>query len=326
MKVHSLIGCHPRVWCLSLAFICSTAVLAQTPSQDAASVASTAWLSSLSAPVHLEGTLAKVQASGAVAIGYRDSSVPFSYLDTQGKPIGYSIELCRLLVQAIAKAVNRPVEVRWVPVTSATRFDAITSGRADLECGSTTSNRERQKTVAFSPTFFVAGTKLLVRKGSPVRDYLQLKGRKVAVTAGTTNEKTLRELSDRFKLDLQITPMRDHAESFAQVTQGTADAFATDDVLLYGLIAQTPGGRGQYAVVGDFLSYDPYGVMFRKDDPQLAKLVAESFQALAADGEIERQYRRWFQRKLPGGGQTLNLPMSPQLEVILESLAATQKE
>lgn len=135
----------------------------------------------------------------------------------------------------------------------------------------------------------------------------------------------MNDLSQRFQLNLQIMPMRDHAESFAQVTSGAADAFATDDVLLYGLIARTPNGRSQYNVVGDFLSYDPYGVMFRKNDPQLAKLVTDAFHALAADGEIERQYRRWFQRRLPSG-QTLNLPMSPQLEVILESLAATQKE
>lgn len=303
----------------------STTALAQTPLQDAIAPRDTVWLSGITAPIHLNGTLAKVQESGSIAIGYRDSSIPFSYLDAGGKPIGYSIELCRSLVQAVQSAVHKPIEIRWVPVTSATRFDAITSGKADLECGSTTNNRERQKTVAFSPTFFVAGTKLLVRKGSSVRDYTQLKGKKVAVTSGTTNEKTMNDLSQRFQLNLQIMPMRDHAESFAQVTSGAAETFATDDVLLYGLIAQTPNGRSQYNVVGDFLSYDPYGVMFRKNDPQLAKLVADAFQALAADGEIQRQYTRWFQRRLPSG-QTLNMPMSPQLEVILESLAATQKE
>ena len=277
------------------------------------------------APTALSGTLAKVHQKGEVALAYRDSSVPFSYLDARGKPIGYSIELCKAVVHAMEVAVHKPLAIRWVPVTSATRFEAITSGQADLECGSTTSNKERQQTVAFSPTFFVSGTKLLVQKASPVRDYTQLAGQKVAVTSGTTNEKTLRDLSERFQLNLQITPMRDHAESFAQVVSGAAAAFATDDVLLYGFIAQTPKGREQYAVVGDFLSYDPYGLMYRKDDPAMAKLVTDSFQALAADGEIERQYRRWFLKKLPSG-QTLNLPMSPQLQIILESLAATQTE
>ena len=277
------------------------------------------------APTALTGTLAKVHQKGEVALAYRDSSLPFSYLDARGKPIGYSIELCKAIVHAMEVAVHKPLAIRWVPVTSATRFEAIISGQADLECGSTTSNKERQQTVAFSPTFFVSGTKLLVQKASPVRDYTQLVGKKVAVTSGTTNEKTLRDLSERFQLNLQITPMRDHAESFAQVVSGAAEAFATDDVLLYGFIAQTPKGRDQYAVVGDFLSYDPYGLMYRKDDPAMAKLVTDSFQALAADGEIERQYRRWFLKKLPSG-QTLNLPMSPQLQIILESLAATQTE
>ncbi|MDR2335970.1 MAG: amino acid ABC transporter substrate-binding protein [Burkholderiaceae bacterium] len=302
-----------------------TAAAQGQPAAQEPPLSSIRWSSVVSAPTQLSGTLAKVHASGRVAIAYRESSVPFSYLDAQRQPIGYAIELCKGIVQAMSAAVHRPLAIQWVPVTSATRMNAIVSEQADLECGSTTSNRERQKTVAFSPTYFVAGTKLLVRKGSPVRDYRQLAGKRVAVTSGTTNEKTLHDLSDRFKLDLKIRPMRDHAESFAQVASGKVDAFATDDVLLYGLIAQTPGGRGQYQVVGDFLSYDPYGVMFRKDDPQLSRLVTEAFQALAADGEIERQYQRWFLKKLPGG-QTLNLPMSPQLEVILESLAATQTE
>ena len=308
---------------LALAWLGAGICQAQTSAENLAEQRSSAWLNGITAPVQLNGTLAKVQASGSVAIGYRDSSVPFSYLDAGGQPIGYSIELCRSLVQAMQAAVNQPLQIRWVPVTSATRFDAITSGKADLECGSTTNNRERQKIVAFSPTFFIAGTKLLVRKDSGVREYSQLKGKKVTVTSGTTNEKVMQNLSDRFQLHLQIMPQRDHAESFARVTSGAADAFATDDVLLYGLLAQTPGGRRQYAVVGDFLSFDPYAVMFRKDDPQLAKLVTDAFQALAADGEIQRQYTRWFQRKLPSG-QTLNLTMSPQLEVILESMAGKQ--
>ena len=277
------------------------------------------------APVALTGTLAKVHQKVEIALAYRDSSIPFSYLDVRGKPIGYSIELCKALVHAMEVAVHKPLAIRWVPVTSATRQDAITSGQADVECGSTTSNKDRQQAVSFSPTFFVAGTKLLVKKDSAVRSYTALAGKKVAVTAGTTNEKTMRDLSDRFGLNLQVMPMRDHAESFAQVVNGTAEAFATDDVLLYGLIARTPRGREQYAVVGDFLSYDPYGLMFRKDDPQMTRLVTDTFQALAADGEIQRQYQRWFTKKLPSG-ETLNLPMSPQLQIILESLAATQTE
>ena len=277
-------------------------------------------------PQVLTGTLAQVRASGSIALAYRGSSVPFSYLDARGQPIGYSIELCKSLVRSVEVAVQRPVQIRWVPVTSATRMDAITSGQADLECGSTTSNLERQKTVAFSPTVFVAGTRLLVRRGGGLRDWRDLVNKKVAVTAGTTNEQVLRRLSQRLKIPMTIVVAPDHAQAFALVESGGADAFATDDVLLYGLVAQTPGAAQRLAVVGELLSYEPYAIMFRRGDPQLAKLVTDSMRALAADGEIDRQYRRWFLQKLPGTQQRLNLPMSAQLEAIVQSLAAAQVE
>jgi len=275
------------------------------------------------APAALTGTLAKVRDAGAVTIGYRESSVPFSYLSSRGEPIGYSIELCKALVDAIGDAVHKTLAIRWVAVNPATRIEAVSSGRVDLECGSTTSNLERQKRVAFSPTMFVSGTRLLVRKGSPVQSFRDLAGKPVAVTAGTTNERTMRELSARFKLGLDLIVSRDHAESFALVKSGKVEAFATDEVLLYGLIAQDRGsaqGPSDYQVVGDFLSYDPYGVMYRKGDPEMTRVVNDTFQVLAEDGEIERQYKRWFLRKLPTG-TSLDLPMSPQLETILQAMA-----
>jgi glutamate/aspartate transport system substrate-binding protein len=274
-------------------------------------------------PVALSGTLAKVRAAGAVVIGYRESSVPFSFLSPRKEPIGYSIELCKAVVEAMGDAVHKTLEIRWLPVTAETRIDAVASGQVDLECGSTTSNLERQKRVAFSPTLFVSGTRLLVRKGSPIQSFRDLAGKPVAVTAGTTNEKTMRDLSARFKLGLELVVSRDHAESFALVKSGKVEAFATDEVLLYGLIAQDRGsaqGPTDYQVVGDFLSYDPYGVMYRKGDPEMAKVVNDTFQVLAEDGEIERQYKRWFLRKLPGG-TSLDLPMSPQLETIIQAMA-----
>ena len=278
-------------------------------------------------PQALTGTLAQVHASGSIALAYRGSSVPFSYLGAQGgQPIGYSIELCKALVRAVEVAVQRPLEIRWVSVTSATRMQAITSGQADLECGSTTSNLERQKTVAFSPTIFVAGTRLLVRKGGGIRDWRDLVDRKVVVTAGTTNEPVMRSLSQRLKIPMGIVVAPDHAQAFAQVADGVADAFATDDVLLYGLVAQTPGAARRLAVVGELLSYEPYAIMFRRDDPQLARLVTDAMRRLARDGEIDRQYRRWFLQKLPGSGERLGLPMSAQLEAIVQSLAAAQVE
>jgi glutamate/aspartate transport system substrate-binding protein len=272
------------------------------------------------APVVLSGTLAKARTTGAVTIAFRESSVPFSFLSPRKEPIGYSIELCRKLVEAIGEAVGKELAIRWVAVTSETRIDAIVSGRADLECGSTTDNLERRKLVSFSPTIFVAGTKLLVRRGSPIRSFRDLGGRTVIVTAGTTNEKAMQEIARRFKLDFKLAAARDHADSYAQLEAGRADAFATDDVLLYGLVAQHKAQK-KFQVVGEFLSYDPYGVMFRKDDAQLAALVKQAFHDLAEDGEVERQYKRWFLRRLPSG-ESVDLPMSPQLETLIRAMAA----
>jgi ABC-type amino acid transport substrate-binding protein len=277
------------------------------------------------APATLTGTLAKVQQSGTIAIGYRDASVPFSYLDAKKAPIGYSIELCKSLVSAIGDAVHRKLKIQWVPVTPETRIDAVGDGRVDLECGSTTSNVERQKRVAFSPIIFVAGTKVMVKSDTPINAFRDLAGKKVAVTSGTTNEAALQKLNDKFKLgmDLQIVP--DHAEGFARVASGQADAFATDDVLLYGLIAENASKGGAYHVVGDYLSYEPYGIMYRKNDPQLAQVVKDTFQQLAADGEMERQYKRWFLTRLPSG-TSLDMPMSAQLDSIIQTMAGGETQ
>lgn len=275
-------------------------------------------------PTSLSGTLAKVRASGTIALGYRESSVPFSFLSPRKEPIGYSVELCKALVSSIEDTINRSLSIRWVPVTAASRIGAVESGQVDMECGSTTNNLDRQKRVDFSPTIFVSGTKLMVKKGSAVRSFRDLAGKKVAVTAGTTNEKALQDLDKRFKLGMQIVVSPEHEQSFALVASGQADAFATDDVLLNGLIAQQ-GAKGSYVVLGDELSYDPYGIMFRKNDPQLAKVVKDAFQVLAEDGEIERQYKRWFLRKLPTG-ESLDLPMSAQLASIIEAMAVKPAE
>lgn len=312
----------------ALALLAATAGAqeADTPDRTAAS----------RAPATLSGTLAKVRASGSIALGYRQASVPFSYLNARNEPIGYSIELCKALVTSIEDAVNRSLAIRWVPVTADNRVDAVASGQVDLECGSTTSNLERQKRVAFSPIMFVAGTKVMVRQDAQIRSLRDLASKKVAVTAGTTNEKAMRDLDRKFHLGMQLQVVPDHSQGFAQVAGGQSDAFATDDVLLYGLIAENAGkadGNGgtgastdaspgaRFQVVGDYLSYDPYAIMFRKDDPQLAQVVRTSFQALAEDGEIERQYRRWFLRRLPSG-TSLDLPMSAQLQTLIETLAA----
>ena len=290
------------------------------PLATALLLAAAALAGAQTAPPALTGTLAKVRESGSITIGHRESSIPFSYRSARGEPIGYSIDLCKLLVDAISEEVGRTITIKWFPVTSESRIPAVVSGQVDLECGSTTSNLERQKQVSFSPTMFVSGTKLMVKKGSPIRSFRDLAGKRVVVTAGTTNEKTMRELAVKFKIDVVLSVAADHAASFAQLQAGQVDAFATDDVLLYGLLAQNKA-QADYVVTGDFLSYDPYGIMFRKGDTQLAQLVDDTFHSLAEDREIERRYTRWFLRKLPSG-VSLDLPMSPQLETIVQTMSA----
>jgi glutamate/aspartate transport system substrate-binding protein len=272
------------------------------------------------APVELSGTLLKARTTGYVTVAHRESSIPFSYMSARGEPIGYSIELCGKVVDAMSAAIGRDLSVKWLPVTSESRIEAITSGKADLECGSTTNNLKRAREVAFSPTIFVSGTKLMVKRGSPIKSFRDLKGKTVVVTKGTTNEEAMREITKRFGIEFTLVVAADHAESFAQLAAGKADAFATDDVLLYGLIAQN-NAKDKFAVVGEFLSYDPYGIMYRKGDPQMTTLVNDTFHDLAEDGEVERQYKRWFMTRLPSGA-SIDLPMSPQLETIIRTMAA----
>src|SRR5215472_127995 len=225
----------------------------------------------------LSGTLKKIKDTGTITLGYRESSLPFSYLNRRQQPIGYSIDLCREIVEEASTELDgMDIKIAFVPVTPADRLDKVKTGAIDLECGSTTSNLERQKEVAFSPAFFVAGTKLMVPKASQVQSYRDLAGKTVVVTAGTTNEVALRRLSDRQKLRIDIITARDHAQSVAMLVAGKADAFATDDVLLYGFIATEPSARDM-KVVGEYLSYDPYGLAYRRGDPAFAAVVDRTF-------------------------------------------------
>jgi glutamate/aspartate transport system substrate-binding protein len=273
------------------------------------------------APEELTGTLKKVHDTGTVVVGYRESSIPFSYLNSRGEPIGYSIDLGRAIVDGISNELDgQTLKIKFVPVTSESRIPAVENGEIDLECGSTTNNTQRQKEVAFSPVMFVAGTKLLVKRDSTIQSFRDLRGKTVVVTAGTTNEEAMQRLSDKFAIPMHLTTRRDHAESYEQLATGKADAFAGDDVLLYGLIAKNRTSEN-FKVIGEFLSYDPYGIMFRKDDVQLATVVQRVFQEMAQSRDLEYTYKRWFLSKLPSG-ETLNLPMSAQLEEIFRALGA----
>ena len=263
----------------------------------------------------LTGTLKKIRDTKAVTLGYRESSIPFSYVNRAGEPIGYSIDLCSAVVEETSNELEGvEIAVKYKPVTAATRIAAVRSGEVDIECGSTTANFERKKEVAFSPIFFVAGTKILVPRSSAIASYRDLRDKTVVVTAGTTNEAAVRTISDKQKLNIKLLVGKDHAESFAMLKDGKADAFATDDVLLYGLVATSASGS-QYHVVGEYLSYDPYGLMYRKDDPDFAAVVGRTFSRLAQSRELVQLYNKWFQQRLPTG-EILDLPISPQLEEI----------
>lgn len=261
----------------------------------------------------LTGTLKKIRDGGVVRLGHRENSPPFAFIDARGQVLGYSIDLCQAIVEQLAAELGVPdLKVEYRPVTPENRFAMLLSGEIDLECGSTTNNLERRAQVAFSPVIFVTGTKLLVRKQSTVRSLQDLDGKTVVVTRGTTNAAAVVALANKRKLAVNIITGNDHAESMALLEAGRADAFANDDVLLYGLIGDARKAAS-YRVTGDFLSYDPYGLMYRRDDAALARVVERTFGQLAVSGELVWIYDKWFLRRLPSG-MRLNLPMSPQLE------------
>jgi glutamate/aspartate transport system substrate-binding protein len=270
----------------------------------------------------LTGTLQKVDRDRSITLGYREASFPFSYLGVDRQPAGYSIDLCKAIVDEIGREIDKPqIRIDFVAVTPETRIPALLSGKIDLECGSTTNNVERQKQVAFSPIMFVTGTKLMVKRRSGIRSYRDLRGKVLVVTAGTTNEQVMRRLNEKLQLGINVISARDHEESYNLVAEGRADAFATDDVLLYGLIARHKMQR-ELIVVGDFLSYEPYGIMFRKGDAQLNDVVVATFHNLAENRDLLEYYHKWFIRKTPTG-ERINLPMSVQLEDIFKVLGVS---
>ena len=272
--------------------------------------------------VGLSPTLAAIKASKTVRLGYREASLPFSFLEEAKRPIGYSLELCQAIVEEIGVAVDDPaLEVEYVPVTPETRIPALLDKKIDLECGSTTANAERRQRVAFSPLIFVAGTKLMVAKASPVASITDLKGKTIVVTKGTTNAQAIETADRKFSLGLKIVTADDHEQAYQMLAGGKADAFATDDVLLYGLISQHKA-QATMKVVGDFLSYEPYGIMFRKDEPPLAAAVEGAFRRLATNQDLVPLYRKWFLQRLPNG-ETLNIPLSPQLAETFVTFDAT---
>jgi glutamate/aspartate transport system substrate-binding protein len=261
----------------------------------------------------LSPTLATIKSTHVVHLGYRESSPPFSFIDPSGRPIGYSLELCEAIVDEIGVEVDDAnLKIDYVKVTSDDRIPQVMQGKVDLECGSTTANAERSKQVAFSPLMFVAGTKLMVPKTSAIASPTDLKGKTVVVTKGTTNEQAMHAVDKKFTLGLNIVVAPDHEQSYQMLSDGKADAFATDDILLYGLIARHKS-QDKFKVTGDYLSYDPYGIMYRKGEPQFTAVVERAFRKLGTNHDLLPLYNKWFLSRLPTG-EKLNVAISPQLE------------
>jgi glutamate/aspartate transport system substrate-binding protein len=291
----------------ALSFLTAMVIFVGWPATRAAAQIETA------DPGIVSGALAQIKKTGVVRLGYRDSSIPFSFLDPFGRPVGYSMDICNAVVEEIGRTLDRKdLKVAYVKVTSETRLQAIVEGAIDLECGSTTNNLERRKVVDFSPLIFISGTKVMVPAATAWRDFHDLKDRTVSVTRGTTNAQALKALESRFKLGITLVESADHEDSYRLLESGKADAFATDDVLLYGLIAQHHA-QDRFKVVGEFLSYDPYGIGFRRNEPELSAAAERALRNLVIQRDISTIYSKWFVSDLPNG-ERLDLPMSPQLK------------
>lgn len=268
------------------------------------------------------GTLQKVYETGVIRIGHRENSPPFSFLDAQKRPIGYSLDLCDGVIEQISLHLRRPLRVEYVPVSPSNRFELVKSGAVDLECGSTTASAERRANFDFSPPIFVTGAKLLVKRGSGIRSLRDLQGKTLVLTSGTVHAEALPRLARNQKLDIRFLLMPDHDASFDAVASGKADAFANDDVQLHGTIALR-NGASDFRVVGELLTYADYALMFRRGDAEFATVVNEAFERMAKSRETRAIYRRWFEQRVPDGAK-LNIPMSPHLEHVfqLQGLAA----
>jgi len=257
-----------------------------------------------------EGTLKKIKETGTITLGHRDASIPFSYFDDKQAAIGYAMDLCGKIVDAVKAELKMPnLQIKLNPVTSATRIPLMANGTIDLECGSTTNNLERQKQVAFTITHFVTANRFVSKKAANLKTLNDLKGKTVVSTSGTTNIKQITELNGQQNLGITILPAKDHAEAFLMVESGRAVAFFMDDILLYSLVASSKA-PAEWVISADALSVEPYGIMLRKDDPSFKKVVDGAIANVYKSGEINKIYAKWFLSPVPPRGVNLNVPMS----------------
>ena len=259
------------------------------------------------------GTLKKIKDSGTITIGHRESSVPFAYYNKSQKPIGYSMDLCEKIVQRAEKEIGKKLNRKYYPVNPKTRIQLLANGTIDIECGSTTNNLTRQQQVDYAHVTFITGTKLLVKKSSGIKSIDGMKGKKIALAQGTTNEKAVTQVNSDKKLGIQTVNVKDHAEGFLALETGRVDAYSTDHILLFGLISKAKK-PSDYAVVGEFLSYDPYAIMIRRDDSAMRLVANAELSDLFRSGEINKIYDKWFMNKLPEGGNALGVPQTDLLK------------
>jgi glutamate/aspartate transport system substrate-binding protein len=263
----------------------------------------------------LTGTLKNIKETGAITLGFRDSSIPFSYLDDNQKPVGFAMDICNRIVEAVKNELKLDkLEVKLNPVTSSTRIPLLANGTIDLECGSTTNNAERQKQVAFTNTHFLTASRFVSKKSSNINSIDGLKGKSVVSTAGTTNIKQLTEANSARNLGINIIPAKDHAEAFLMVETDRAAAFVMDDILLASLVAGSKDPSAYVISQDAFSKPEPYGIMLRKDDIPFKKVVDTATAALYRSGEGLNLYDKWFMQKIPPKGLNLNTPIAPELK------------
>lgn len=263
------------------------------------------------------GNLKKIQDTGVITIGYRESSVPFSYLDGDSKPIGYTMDLCAHVVEGIRKELNLPeLKVVKQPVTASNRIPLIVNGTVDLECGSTTNTADRQQQVAFSVTTFVATVKLMAKKKSDISSMSQLAGKNVALVSGTTAVPLVRAYEQEKGISFREVAAKEYAEGFLLLQSDRVAAIAGDDVLLAGLVAKSKNTT-DYTFLSPTLQSQPYAIMLRKGDMELKSVVDKSLTALMRSGEIERMYHKWFFSPIPPSGMNMAFPMSSETKKAL---------
>ena len=272
----------------------------------------------LSAPLAAqEGTLKKIKDSGAITIGHRDASIPFSYYDDKQQPVGYAMELCMRIADAVKSELKMPkLDVKYQLVTSANRIPLMANGTIDLECGSTTNNLERQKQVWFTITHFVTANRWVAKKSAKIHALADLKGKTIVSTAGTTNIKQITEINGQQNLGMNIISANGHPEAFQMVETGRAVAFVMDDILLYSLAAQSRNPK-DYEISKEALSVEPYGIMLRKDDTAFKKVVDAAMVSIYKSGEINKIYDKWFQKPIPPKGLNLAIPMSDSFKKVV---------